>query len=326
MRRREFIRLLGGAAAAWPIVARAQQPAMPVVGFLHQGSSQPNAHPMDAFRRGLQDNGYVEGQNISLQLRWADGEYDRLGALAADLVRRQVTVIAAALLPAAQAAKAATTAIPVVFISGSDPVESGRSPGLTRRPENVPAVTRFPVQRIANRLRWLHELFPDAPLALLPFISSNPNTNSNAREIDAAARAMGLRIEFIAATGEQDFNTAFATIIQQQLRVLVVSADGFFASRREQLVALAARHAVPTMYFQREFVAAGGLISYGANSPEMYRQAGLYTGRILKGARPTDLPVVQPTKLELAINLRTAKSLGLEIPPTLIARADEVIE
>jgi len=228
MRRREFISLVSGGAVAWPIVARAQQPAMPVVGFLHQGSSQPNAHPMDAFRRGLQDNGYVEGQNISLQLRWADGEYDRLGALAADLVRRQVTVIAAALLPAAQAAKAATTAIPVVFISGSDPVESGLVTSLNRPTENVTGVSLFSVPLIAKRLELLHELIPGAAVAAVLVNPSNPNTNSNAREIDAAARAMGLRIEFIAATGEQDFNTAFATIIQQQLRVLVVSADGFF--------------------------------------------------------------------------------------------------
>jgi ABC-type uncharacterized transport system substrate-binding protein len=326
MGRREFIKLLGGAATAWPVAAAAQKTAIPVVGFLHQGSPQPNADPMQAFRRGLQDNGYVEGQNVSLEFRWADGEYDRLGVLAADLVRHQVSVIVAALLPAARAAKAATATIPIVFISGSDPVESGLVTSLNRPTENITGVSLFTVPLIAKRLELLHEVVPGTAVAAVLVNPSNPNAESNARGIDAAARAMGLRIEFIAAASEQDFSTAFAAIIKRQLRVLVVSADGFFASRREQLVALAARHAVPTVYFQREFVAAGGLISYGASSPEMYRQAGLYTGRILKGTRPADLPVLQPTKFELAVNLRTAKALGLDIPTTLLARADEVIE
>jgi putative tryptophan/tyrosine transport system substrate-binding protein len=326
MQRREFITLLGGAAATWPLAVRAQQPAMPVVGFLHQGSSQPSTHPIDAFRRGLQEAGYVEGRNVTLEFRWADGEYDRLPALAADLVRGHASVIGAALLPAARAAKAATTTIPVVFISGSDPVETGLVTSLNRPTENVTGVSLFSVPLIAKRLELLHEVVPTASFIAVLVNPDNPNATSNERGIEAAASAMRLRTEFIKASSERDFDAAFATIVRQRPGALIVSADGFFAARREHLAALAARYAVPTMYFQREFVAAGGLISYGANSPDMYHQAGVYTGRILKGAKPADLPVVQPTRLELAINLKTAKTLGLDVPPTLLARADEVIE
>jgi len=325
MRRREFITLLGG-TAAWPLAAHAQQSAMPRVGFLHQGSSQPSAYIVDAFRRGLKESGYAEGQNVALQFRWADGEYDRLPALAADLVRDQATVIAAALLPAAHAAKAATSTIPIVFISGSDPVESGLVASLNRPTGNVTGVSLFSVPLIAKRLELLHELIPGAAAAAVLVNPSNPNAMANERGIEDAAQTMRLQIRFIRASGEQQFETAFATIVQQRAGALIVSADGLFASRREQLVSLAARFAVPTIYFQREFVVAGGLLSYGANSPDMYRQAGIYTGRILNGVKPADLPVLQPTKLELAINLKAAKALGLEVPQSLLARADEVIE
>jgi putative ABC transport system substrate-binding protein len=248
-----------------------------------------------------------------------------LPALAADLARRQPAAIAAALLPAAQAAKAATATIPVVFISGSDPVETGLVTHLNRPSENVTGVSLFSVPLIAKRLELLHEVIPQAPVVAVLVNPSNPNAEANERGIEIAGRAIGLRIEFIKASSDQDFEPAFASI-RRTAGAMIVSADGFYASRREHLIALAGRHAIATMYFQREFVPLGGLISYGTDTPGMYRQAGVYTGRILKGAKPSDLPVLQPIKFELALNLKTARALGLDVPPTLLARADEVIE
>jgi putative tryptophan/tyrosine transport system substrate-binding protein len=326
MKRREFITLLGGAAMSWPLIARGQQPAMPVIGFLHQGSPEPNVHVVDAFRRGLQETGFIKDRNVMFEFRWANGEYNRLPALANDLVRRQPAVIAAALLPAAQAAKAASATIPIVFISGSDPIEAGLVTSLNRPAENVTGVSLFAVPLIAKRLELLHELVPGTTAVAVLINPANPNAESNMRDITAAGHSTGLHIEFIKASGEQDFDAAFSTISQQRASALIISADGFFASRRAQLVALSARVAVPTMYFQREFVDAGGLISYGTSSPDMYRQAGIYTGKILKGAKPAELPIEQPTKFELAINRKTSRALGLEIPPMLLAIADEVIE
>src|SRR5262245_39274992 len=320
MRRRSFITLLGG-AAAWPLAAQAQQPAMPVVGFLHQGTLEGNSLSLKAFRNGLQESGFVEGRTLKLDLRWADGNYDRLPALAADLVRRQPLAIAAALLPAAQAAKSATATIPVVFITGSDPVETNLVTSLNRPSENVTGVSLFSVPLIAKRLELLHGVIPGAPVVAVLVNPSNPNAGANEQGVETAARTIGLRIEIIKASNDADFEAAFTTV-RQRAGAMIVSADGFYASRRDQLVALAAQHAVPTMYFQREFA----LISYGSDTPGMYLQAGLYAGRILKGAKPADLPVLQPTKFELAINLNTARTLGVTVPPSLLATADEVIE
>jgi putative ABC transport system substrate-binding protein len=325
MKRREFITMLGG-AAAWPLVAEAQHSPIPTIGFLHQGSPQPNGRFLEGFRRGLQEMGYVEGRNVTFEFRWANGEYNRLPALAAELVRHQPAVLTAALLPAAQAAKAATTTIPIVFISGSDPVETGLVTSLNRPTENVTGVSLFAVPLIAKRLQLLHELVP-GPTAVAVLVNpTNPNVEGNMRDIAAAGYSTGLRIAFTKASNDQDFDAAFSMVSQQQVGALIVSADGFFASRRAQLVALSARIAVPTMYFQREFVDVGGLISYGASSPAMYRQAGIYTGKILKGAKPAELPIEQPTKFELVINRKTARELRLEVPPMLLALADEVIE
>jgi putative tryptophan/tyrosine transport system substrate-binding protein len=325
IRRREFTFTLGGAAAAWPLAAHTQQPAMPMVGFLHQGALEPNALSLNRFRGGVQDSGFVEGRNVTLELRWADGKYDQLPTLAADLVRRQPVAIAAALLPAARAAKAITATIPIVFITGSDPIETKLVTSLNRPSENVTGVSLFSVPLIAKRLELLHELIPGAPVIAVLVNPDNPNAEANERGVENAARAIGLRVEFTKASSDEDFEAAFA-IIQRQAGAMIVSADGFYAGRRDRIVALAARHAIPTMYFQREFVPLGGLISYGSDTPGMYRQAGLYIGRILKGAKPADLPVLQPTKFELALNLKTARALGIEVPPMLLARADEVIE
>jgi putative tryptophan/tyrosine transport system substrate-binding protein len=269
--RRQFITLLGGAAAAWPLAGRAEQPTTPLVGFLHQGSANGNGKVVGAFLRGLQNAGYEDRRNVQLEFRWADGHYDRLGSLAADLVRLRPAVIAAALLPAVQAAKSATTTIPVVFISGSDPIETGLVASLGRPTSNVTGVSLFSVPLISKRLELLHELVPGGAAVAVLVNPTNPNARSNELAIEDAASVIGLKLAFMGAANDREFEAAFESIAQQRFAAAIVSADGLFASRREQLVALAARHSIPTMYFQREFVDVGGLISYGANSPTMYQ-------------------------------------------------------
>jgi putative ABC transport system substrate-binding protein len=326
MQRREFITLLGG-TAAWPLVARAQQPALPVIGFLHAGAPAPQANSVAAFRKGLGEAGYVEGRNVAIEYRWAEGQYDRLAGLAADLARRQVAVIFGGGPPAAAAAKAATTTIPIVFTSGDDPVKSGLVESLNRPGGNVTGVYLFLTGLEARKLGLLRELVPQVKMiaALInPNNSSAPETQS--RDLQAAARTIGLQIQIFNASSERDIAAAFASIAQLRAGALLVGADVFFSNQREQIVALTARHAIPAIYELREFAAAGGLMSYGTSLADGYRQAGIYTGRALRGDKPADMPVVQPTKFEFVINLKTAKTLGLEFPPGMLAIADEVIE
>jgi ABC-type uncharacterized transport system substrate-binding protein len=325
--RREFITLLGGSAAAWPLAARAQQPAMPVVGFLSGRSLDDSKQMIAALGRSLNEQGFIERQNVAIEYRWADGHYDRLPELAADLVRRNVAVIlAVGSVPSPLAAKAATSTIPIVFIVGGDPVRFGLVASLNRPGGNVTGVSVLSGPLTAKRLELLRELVHQAGVVACLVNPNNPEADSQLTDIRAAARTFGQEILILNASTDDELHTAFATLVRQRAAGLLVGNDAFFVFRREQLVALAAHHAIPAVYFLREFAAAGGLMSYGDSLTDAYRQVGLYLGRILKGTKPTDLPVQQSTKVELIINLKTANALGLDVPPTLLARADEVIE
>jgi putative ABC transport system substrate-binding protein len=326
VRRREFITVLGS-AAAWPLAARAQQPATPVVGFLSTAAPGAYATRLRAFHRGLKEAGYVEGQNVEIEYRWADGQNDRLSVLAADLVRRQVAVIVAAGGgPSAVAAKAATATIPIVFGVAFDPVDVGLVASLNRPGGNATGVTTLNVELGPKRLELLRELVPTATSMALLVNPTSLYAETLSEGLQAAARTLGLPLHVLRASTERDFDAVFATLAQLRAGALVISADIFFLTRSEQLAALTVRHQVPAIFQYRPFAAAGGLMSYGSDETEYYRLVGIYAGRVLKGEKPGDLPVQQATKVELIINLKTAKALGIDVPPTLLARADEVIE
>ena len=326
MKRREFIALIGG-AAAWPLAARGQ-PAMPVIGYLHPASPEAAAYLVAAFREGLSETGFVEGRNVAIDFRWAHNDNDRLPGLAADLVSRRVAVIVTPnSAPSSLAAKAATTTIPIIFSIGGDPVQFGLVASLNRPGGNVTGVTGMSVDLAAKQLGLLHELLPGATrFAVLVNPKNTPNADAVTRDAQAAAAGIGRQIEVVAATTNSGIDAAFATLVQERADALLVSPDALFNARRVQLITLAVRHAVPAIYPFREDAAAGGLMSYGPSITDANRQAGIYTGRILKGEKPADLPVLRASKFEFVINLQTAKTLALEIPPTLLARADEVIE
>jgi putative ABC transport system substrate-binding protein len=326
MRRREFITLLGG-AAAWPQPVHAQQPAMPVIGYLDPRSSDFNADLLRAFHRGLKDSGYVEGENVTVVYRFAENQLDRLPELAADLVRRQVAVIVTTGGPAAAfAAKAATTTIPIVFLASEDPVRLGLVTSLARPDGNLTGINFFSAELTAKRLELLRALVPGAARIAVLVNPNTVGTETNLRDMEPAARAMGLQFQVLKASASGEIDAAFATFLQERPDALFVGNDPFLSSRRVQMVQLAARHMVPATYSGRQYAEVGGLMSYGTSNADAFRQAGIYTGRILKGAKPADLPVVQSSKFELIINAQTARMLGLAVPPTLLATADEVLE
>jgi putative tryptophan/tyrosine transport system substrate-binding protein len=327
MRRREFITLFGGAAAAWPLGARAQQPAMPVIGFLNVQSASSRPHQVDAFRQGLAEVGYIESKNVTIEYRWAENQYDRLPELAADLVRRHVAVIAATGgAPSALAAKAATSTIPIIFTAGSDPVRAGLVPSLNRPGGNVTGISFLTDALAAKRLGLLREIMR-GPGAIAVLINpQGPDAPAQVKDIRSASQATGQAINITMASTQGEIDVAFANITKSQARALIVGADPFFNDSRQQIVALAAQSSLPAIYEVRDFVLAGGLMSYGASITDAYRQAGVYTGRILKGEKPGELPVVQAVKFEFVFNSKTAKALGLELNPQLLATADEVID
>ncbi|HEY6699260.1 MAG TPA: ABC transporter substrate-binding protein [Pseudolabrys sp.] len=327
MQRREFIKAIAGSAVAWPLAAKAQQPTMPVVGFINAAAAQDYKRQLAAFLKGLGETGYIEGHNVTIEYRWAEGNNDRLPALTADLIGRQVAVIAATSTPAALAAKAATASVPIVFEIGSDPIQLGLVTSLSRPGGNVTGVTSLAVEVAQKRLELLHQLFPTARVMALLVNPAEPTiAKATASEVLVAARTFGLEVHVLNASSESDFDEVFSKLVQLKASALIISGGPFFVSHREQLAALTLRHAVPAVFPYREFAAAGGLLTYGSDIADSYRLAGIYTGRILKGDKPAELPVQQAAKVELSINLKTAKTLGITVPNTLIGRADEVFE
>ena len=326
MKRRQFITLLGGAAATWPLAVRAQQPAMPLIGFLRSSTASGSAHLVVAFRQGLTETGFVEGQNVAIEYRFADDRPDRLPGLAADLAARQVALIVGNTVSVVRAAEAATTTTPILFVTGSDPVRTGLVASLNRPGGNITGVTFTTIDLAAKQLGLLHELVPNSSVLAVLRDPNQPERESELRAIEEAGQAIGRRIVILTAASEREFAPAFGSISKAGVGALLVRGGPFFLSQRRQLVALAARYGVPASYVTRDYAEVGGLMSYGASQADAYRRAGIYAGRILKGAKPDDLPVDLPTKFELVINLATAKAFGLEIPPMLLARADEVIE
>ena len=324
MKRREFVTLLGGSTIAWPLAANAQQ--LPVIGCLNSRTLDGDTPFLTAFHQGLNEAGYTQGQNVVIEYRWAEGQYDRLPALAADLVRRLVAVMAATSTPAALAAKAATSTIPIVFTAAADPVAAGIVTSLNRPGGNVTGVSQYISALGTKRLELLHELVPNADLIGVLVNPSYPDAESQSEAVKEAAHRFGQKVQVVNASRERDLNEAFETLVQLKAGILLVTADTFFLSRRYELAALAAQHSIPVLYYGREFVLAGGLMSYASDIGDGYHQAGVYVGRILKGAKPGDLPVVQPTKFHFVINLKTAKALDLQVPGKLLALADEIIE
>jgi putative ABC transport system substrate-binding protein len=328
MLRRQFITLLGGAAAAWPLAARAQQPALPVVGLLNGGARDASEHRAAAFRKGLSETGYIEGQNVTIEYHWLEGQYDLLPALVADLVRRRVAVIATTgSTPAALAAKAATATIPIVFGVGEDPVRLGLVASLNRPGGNATGINYFVTEAIPKRFGLLHELLPKAVRIAVLVNPANPaSADSTLREVQEAARTIGLTIHVLKASTSREIEAAFATMARDRPDALFVAPDGFFTTRRVQFVTLTVRHAIPASFSNRDYTEAGGLMSYGTSNVDMVRQVGVYTGSILKGTKPADLPVMQSIKFEFLINLQTARALGIDVPPMLLASTDEVVE